>query len=281
MRKASSRGTKQRRRQAQHPSRTATANTSVVTRQFRYTTQIAVTDANTQQGGTENFFAFNNPIGDYTGSTYITNNHEQYRVRRIKLMARPSTGLFPASGTDASIATVIDTLQFQVAQYNVTNYTEVQSFVDYDTEDPPANYAEILARPNTKIQCLKATDWTMVANFVPKTLQQPGLVTSPSVNFTSQTWLSAASLTPLLYGVRGRFSCRFNAPALSLPLRVGIDIFAIATVEMRGVRNNTCSPTALLPNFGAQPCALPQPRCDDDDEEDDDVNKSSAGMSAL
>lgn len=256
-RKHTARGRKQLSRRSQHPTRVATANNSIVSRQFRYTTQIALDTVNNTQGGVVNFFGFNNAIGDYVGSDYITNNHEQYRVKRIKLMARPSTGLFPQTSEDASIATVVDILQFQIAQYNLCNLMEVQSFVDYDTGDAPASYDEILSRPNTKIQCLPPNKWTMVANFVPKTLQEPGLVTSPEVVFSSNTWLSSSALTPLLYGVRGRFSLRFNENPSFLN-RIGIDIFAIATVEMRGVRNNTCSDSLSVPRpFGFQPAAIP------------------------
>lgn len=275
--KHSARGRKQLARRAVHPSRVGTANDSVVVRQFRYTTQVALSQENTTQGGVENFFCFNNPLSDYVGSDYIANNHEQYRVRRIKLIARPSTGLFPATGTDASLATVIDTLQYQIAQYNCANWMEVQSFVDYDSDTPPASYDEILSRPNTKIQCMSPHTWTTIGNFVPKTFLEPGLVTGPSVVFPSNTWLSASALTTELYGVRGRFSLRFNAPALSLVNTIAVDIFAIATVEMRGVRNNTCSTstTSTPPPFGYQPAALPMKDISEEESEMDTTIPSS------
>lgn len=263
-RKQQSRGFKQLRRQPQHHSRVATANNAVVTRQFRYTTQLAMTDENTVQGGVETFFNFDNAISDYLGSEYIQQNHEQFRVVRIKLMARPSTGLYPAPSADATIATVIDTLQLQVSQYNLANFTEVQSYVDYDTQTAPTTYDEILIRPNTKIQCLKPTDWTMIASFRPKLQMVVPDSSSPNLVLKTSEWQSTNYLSANLYGLQGRFSNRYNGPNISLPLRQGIDIFAIATVEMRGVRNSTAfssSVTAPVPatKGGMGGAAVPEP----------------------
>jgi len=251
-RKHTARGHKQLRRRAANPSRVATANNAIVARQFRYTTTIALDTANTSQGGVVNFFSFNNPISDYIGSEYIFNNHEQFRVKRIQLLARPSTGLFPQTTEDASVATVVDILNFQIAQYNTANWMEVQSFIDYDDASAPTSYEEILSRPNTKIQCLSPHKWTKVASFAPKlTLLVPDS-SSPTVVMSQNQWQTTNYTSASLYGCRGRFSLRYNQnPAFNN--RVAVDIFAIATVEMRGVRNNSCTTTTSVPRpFGNQ-----------------------------
>lgn len=257
-RKHTARGRKQLARAPKHRSRVATANNSIVTRQFRYKTQVGINTPNTaNQGGVEEFFIFANPISDYAGSQYISQNHEQFRVKRIKLLARPSTGLYPAPRTDASIATVIDTLQLQISQYNLTNFTEVQSYIDYDATTAPQFYDELLIRPNLKIQCLKPTTWTMVANFTPRTVIIAQNTASPNLVLQSHEWQSTNYLGANLNGVSGRFTNRYNAPLLSLPLIQGIDIFAIATVEMRGVRNSNCTTTTISRGLGGFPAALP------------------------
>lgn len=261
-RKFSSRGSKQLRRRAQHPTRVATRNNAVVTRQFRYTQTYSLNDENTfGQGGVEKFFAFVNPIGDYEGSSYISFNHEQFRVRRIKILARPSTGLYPPPAATADIATVIDTLQLQVSQYNAMNQTEVQSYVDYDESNVPTTYQELLIRPNLKIQCLKPTEWTTIANYIPRTLLQSSDGFAPQVVFQAHEWQTANYLGARLYGLSGRYTNRYNGPNISLPLVQAVDIMAIATVEMRGVRNASCNTLSV-------PRPVPYQTRDEDESEE-------------
>jgi len=227
---------RQPRRTARKHNAVATRNNVVTTRIFRGTQSIFLQTANDAQGGLESPFAFTSGIGNYPGSSYISNNHEQYRVTNVKILAKPSIGNLAAPQSTQ------DAIRFQNLIYGICNQTEMQSFVDYDSQDPPTSYTQVLQRPNLKIRALSPTQWTMIGSFAPRATSNPSGGTSASRVYGPQEWLTTQNLDTALHGLRGYATCRCPAFTISgdtaYPV---IDIILVATVQMRGNKNEDTS----------------------------------------
>lgn len=239
---------RQPRRTARRPNTVATKNNVITTRIFRGTQQIFLQQANSAQGGVESSFAFTSGIGQYPGSNYISNNHEQYRVVNIKVMAKPSIGDVPAPSSTQ------DAIRFQNIIYGICNQTEIQSFVDYDSNSPPASYTTILQRPNLKIRGLSGDKWTLIGDYAPKAISNPSGGTSASRVFDTNEWMTTQNLDIALHGLRGYATCR--SPAFTISDETAypaIDIILVATVQMRGNKNEDLTSLTLPSTVGNLP----------------------------
>jgi hypothetical protein len=213
------------------PTRIATSNYAGTSRTFRGIGTSFLQIANAQQGGVEGYFTVTNPLSAYVGSDFVSNNFEQYRVRRVKVYAKPSIAALTTPTTTQS------SILYQNSIYSICNQTECQSFIDYDTSVNPT-YAEILARPNMRMKALAPNSWTMIADFAPKTLtNSSNSGTTPSNTFNSDMWISTNQMDASQYGLRGRFSNRSNV--LDTQDNVAsVDTLVSLLVEMRGPINN-------------------------------------------
>jgi hypothetical protein len=226
---------------ARKPTTVASRNNVITTRIFRGTQRIILQQSNFALGGVEEGFEFTSGIGNYPGSSYISNNHEQYRVVNIKVMAKPSIGQISAPSS------TLDAIRYQNLTYNICNQTEIQSFVDYDSNSVPINYTSILQRPNLKIRGLSGDKWIIIGDYAPKAISNPSGGTSASRVFNTNEWMTTQNLDIALHGLRGYASCR--APAFTISGETGypaIDIILVATVQMRGNKNEETS-TLRLP----------------------------------
>lgn len=232
----------------QKPSRVATSNYAHTTRTFRGTSQNFMQVTNSLSGGVQTFFSVASSVGAYTGSDFISDNFEQYRVKRCKVFAKPSIA---ALNNGNQPTTTQESILFQNSIYSMCNQTECQSFIDYDTAVNPT-YSEILARPNMRFKALRPNDWTMIADFAPKTLTNPSnSSTAPSNTFNSNMWISTNQMDATQYGLRGVFTNR--SPALDLQDNVGcVDLLVQVDVEMRGPKNTSnasvSTPTQIVTN---------------------------------
>jgi len=215
--------------------RVAQQNNRTATRVLRATARVFLQFPNSDQGGVEGSFGFSNPVSQYVGSDFVSDNFEQYRVSRVKVLMKPSSaalndGLPPANTQEA--------IEYQNSVYSLMNNTEVQSFVDYDTTTAPS-YTECLTRPNLRMRALKPNDWTMVASYAPKTLSNPSnTVGVPSITFSGAKWMTTNNMSAVLRGLRGRISNRsplFNAQANV----ASVDVMFAITVHMRGFKNTS------------------------------------------
>lgn len=227
---------RQIRRKGRQPGTVATRNNVITTRIFRGTDRIDLQSANSALGGVESFFNCTAGIGAYTGSNYISQNHEQYRVVNVKIMAKPSIGLCPAPSSTQ------DAIRFQNIIYGICNQTEIQSFVDYDTASSPTTYDQVVRRPNLKIRGLVGDKWTLIGDFSPKAISNPSGGTGASRVFDTNEWMTTQNLDTTLHGLRGYASCR--SPAFTISDETAypaIDLIYVATVQMRGNKNEDSS----------------------------------------
>lgn len=246
---------RQARRKARMPNTVATRNDVVTTRIFRGTQRLVLQTANAAQGGVESGFQFTSGIGNYPGSSFISNNHEQYRVKKVKILAKPSIGQISAPSSTS------DAIRYQNLIYGICNQTEIQSFVDYDTSAVPPSYSSVLQRPNLKIRGLRGDAWTTVANFAPRGTSNPSGGTSASRVYGPQEWMTTQNLDMALHGLRGYATCR--APAFTISGETGypvIDFILVATVEMRGNKNEDSSAVGFRHVVGdvVRPTTAPQ-----------------------
>jgi hypothetical protein len=90
-----------------------------------------------------------------------------------------------------------------------------------------------------RMKALAPNNWTMIANFAPKTLtNSSNSGTTPSNTFNSDMWISTNQMDAAQYGLRGRFSNR--AGVLDTQDNVAsVDTLVSLLVEMRGPINNS------------------------------------------
>jgi len=218
--------------------RVARGNYQANSRTFRVASQVLMQQENALQGGVRGAFTIANPISDYEGSNFISENYEQYRVTRVEVFMKPSM----ARLLDGNAPTTTqESILYQNSIYALANQTEIQSFIDFDTNVNPT-YAEILSRPNMKKRALAPNAWTKVADFQPKTLtNNSNSGTTPSNNFGPNVWISTNQMNAALYGFRGQVSNRanvFDAPSGNVAC---VDTLLQVTVHMRGPKNNPSS----------------------------------------
>merc|ERR1711964_526116 len=238
---------RQPRRVARKPTTVATRNNVITTRIFRGTQRITLQVNNPDLGGVEGSFAFTSGIGLYPGSNYISNNHEQYRVVNIKVMAKPSIGEVPPPTNTQ------DAIRYQNIIYGICNQTEIQSFIDYDSDAAPPSYTSILQRPNLKIRGLSGDKWMIIGDFAPKAISNPSGGTSASRVYDTNEWMTTQNLDTALHGLRGFATCR--APPYVISGQTGypaVDIMLVATVQMRGNKNEDLTSLTLPPTVQAQ-----------------------------
>lgn len=218
-------------RKARYPGQVARQNDTIHKRTFRGTSEVFLQQSDGD--GVYASFELTFPIGQYRGSTFISQCFDQYRVRRVTLLMRPSARTLNGG---SSPTTPLDTIKFQSSLYSLMNGTQVWSFIDYDTA-VAASIEQCLQRPNLKMQSLQGSAWTMIAKFAPKTLSnQSGSGPAPNINFNSTTWLDTTNLAVNQYGVRGII--RNASPVFDTQDNVAkVEIMAIAEVEMRGPKN--------------------------------------------
>merc|ERR1711964_952368 len=219
----------------------ARQNNVTHTRTFRGTSRVFLQTRNTDQGGVYGMFAFTNSVDAYIGTQFISENYEQYRIKNVKYTMKPSSALL--NGGNAP-ATTTEAIQYQNSVYSLMNNTEVQCYVDYDTNTAPPTYAEILSRPNLKFRALAPNNWTQIANFTPRTLTNPSGGASPTNNFGPNKWMSTTNLSALLHGLRGRVSNR--SPLFDATENVcSVDVIVTIQVEMRGPKNDSNNVSAI------------------------------------
>lgn len=236
--------------------RVAMSNNRVATRTLRATTRVFLQFDDAQQGGVERSFGFSNSIGEYIGSDYIADNFEQYRVSRVKVLMKPSSA---ALNNGLQPANVGESIKFQNSVYSLMNNTEVQSFVDYDSDLAPT-YTNCLTRPNLRMRALAPNNWTMIASYAPKTLSNPSNTSGvPSITFGNSTWMTTKNMSVTLRGLRGRVSNR--SPVFDTQTNVAcVDVMFAATVHMRGFKNTSevTVPISDLEFFSNNPL-IPEP----------------------
>merc|ERR1712000_84156 len=95
---------------------------------------------------------------------------------------------------------------------------------------------ECQSRNNLKVRALSPNNWTKVAHFVPRTLNnQSGAGPAPSITFDNK-WLSTNNLDVTQFGYRGLFTN--DAPVFDTQENImSVDIRVTATVHMRGPKN--------------------------------------------
>jgi hypothetical protein len=241
-------------RAANKPNRVARQNDVTGKRVFRGTTRIFMQSTNASQGGVEGFFGFSIDLSQLPGSDYVRDNFEQYQVKKIKVMMKPSPATLDVP-TD-----IAQSISYQNCVYSLMNGTNAESFIDYDTSVAPGNYNELLTRPNLKIRGLQPNNWTMVADFQPRTLSNPsGASTAPSITWGPDKWLSTDNFSVPFRGLRGRVSNR--APVLDGQDQVAcVDVIFSVDVHMRGPKNGTATTVAHTDiNFDLLADALEEP----------------------
>lgn len=217
-------------RPAIRPHRVARANNQVSMRRFRGTSRILF-QQQSGGGGVEGGFSIASAISDYIGSSFISDNFEQYKVTNVEVLMKPSAAaLSPPTTTQDSII-------YQNSVYSAMNQTYVQSFIDYDSDQNPS-FAECQTRPNLKVRALMPNNWTKIASFSPKTLSnQSATGSAPTITFANE-WLSTNNLTTLQFGVRGL--CTNDSPVFDTQDNIcSVDVRVTATVHMRGPKNDT------------------------------------------
>lgn len=267
-------------RQANKPRRVARSATVQSQRILRGISKIFLQSDNVQQGGVAGFYGYTNSVGELPGHEFIKNNFEQYRVRRVKILMKPSTAFLnggsPPSNTQESII-------YQNSVYSLMNGTEVESFIDYDSTIAPGNYNELLTRPNLKVKALKPNNWTMIADYEPRSMTNPSFTSSsPTITWSPMVWMSTENMDTPLRGLRGRVTNRaqvFNTQDNV----VAVDVMITFSVQMRGPKNGL-GVTSVL---GDMPVSQPRPSSEEDfeivslDDEDKDVPKARGGADTL
>jgi len=240
------------RRRAHNPSQVSRAANQTSTRTFRAIANIFFQQEATETSGVQGAFAFTAPVSSYTGTNYVSDNFEQYRVRWVEVLMKPSAqtlnnGTAP-SNTQEAIA-------YQNSVYSAMNATYVQSFIDYDTATNPT-FTECLTRPQVKVSSLSPTRWTKIARFAPRTLSNPSFTgTGPSTSFGSNTWMATENLSTELLGVRGM--CTNSSPVFDTQDNVmSISVRLSIVVEMKGMKN-TSSTTGVSIIGPSRPLRLP------------------------
>lgn len=230
-------------RVARYPGQVSRSNDAIHTRTFRGRKIVYMQSSSTIDNGFQGYFSVAYPIGDYVGTDFISQCFDQYRVKNVQVLMRPSATLI--NGGDAPTSAT-DSIKFQTSIYSLMNGTHCAAFIDYDTDVNPTE-VECLQRPNLKLQSLKSDAWTMIASFSPKTLSnQSGTGAAPNITFNSSTWLDTTNLNAKQFGVRGMinnasplWAVNTNEPA--------VELMVTATVEMRGPKNEfTTSSSTLL-----------------------------------
>lgn len=246
--------------------RISTGNLQTTTRVFRGTSTSFMQVQNQSQGGVQAFFAVTSAVSDYVGSNFVSNNFEQYKVLRVKVSMKPSA---TALNNGLAPTTTQESILYQNSVYSLCNQTEVQSFIDYDTDVNPT-YPEILSRPNMTKRALAPNAWTVVANFVPRTLTNTSNTgVAPSNNFNTSTWMSTNQMNAKLYGYRGCVSNR--APVFDTQDNVAaVDFMLQITVAMRGPKNSPSDLTFRVLDHNCPPTPSPLPRNDDETLEEEE-----------
>lgn len=229
-------------RQANKPNRVARSATVQSQRILRGISKVFLQGDNAQQGGVQGFFGYTNSVGELPGSAYIRNNFEQYRVRRIKVLMKPSSAFLNGGSAPGSVQ---DSIFYQNSIYSLMNGTEVESFIDYDSTVAPGAYNELLTRPNLKMVALKPNNWTMVASYEPRTMSNPSFTSSsPTITWSPMMWMSTENMDAPLRGLRGRVSNRSQVFDTQDNL-VAVDVLITFDVQMRGPKNGLGITSAL------------------------------------
>lgn len=218
-------------RRANKPNRVARQSDVTAKRVFRATSRIFLQTDNPSQGGVQGFFGVAIDVSDFPGSAFVSKNYEQFQLKRAKVMMKPSPATLEAPSS------VGDAIEYQNRVYSLMNGTEVESYIDYDSSVNPGNYNELLTRPNLKVRALQPNNWTMVANFVPKSLSNPSFTANaPSITWGPNVWLSTENMDVPFRGLLGRVSNR--APVFGTQDDVAcVDVMISIDVHMRGPKN--------------------------------------------
>lgn len=233
---------KRNNRRAKHPSQVSRRADNMVTRTFRAVGRIFFQEEGPPGvGGVQGAFAYTAPISSYTGYEFIENNFEQYRVRSVEVLMKPSAN---ALNNGAVPANVSEAFAYQNSVYSAMNSTYVQSFIDYDTGVNPT-FTECQQRPTLKVNSLSPNNWTKIARFSPKTLSnQSASGTGPSNTFNSAVWMTTNNLGTELFGVRG--VCSNTSPVFDTQDNVlCVDVRLAVVVEMKGTKNSNATSASV------------------------------------
>lgn len=229
-------------RPANKPHRVSRVNgNQTTTRKFRGVSQLffQIPSSSGSGNGTESGFAITNALSSYTGTDFVSDNYEQYKVTNVEILMKPSAATLNNGEQPSS---TLESILYQNSVYSGMNQTYVQSFVDYDTATN-ATFSECLLRPSVKTRALAPNNWTKIASFTPRTLANPTGGAAPSNNFANY-WMSTDNLSAPLYGLRGVASN--PSPCFDTQDNVMcVDVRVTLTVSMRGQK--TPSSTTSLP----------------------------------
>lgn len=185
-------------------------------------------------GGVRHFGSQRITLDDFLGSESIQSMYEQYKFSNVQLFMKPS--LAGVAGNYAGLAALA------VAGMQ---YTDVQSFIDYDTVGAPTSQ-ELEGRSNLKSRALPADRWTKIADFRPKVLLGAYNLTDNSY------WISTSN--PNIPNLGCRFGLKNSCSGFNTTTgqRMQVQILIRARIQLRGLKTLysttfTNPPPAALP----------------------------------
>lgn len=154
-------------------------------------TNVSVTGAG-PNGGRISYSTVLNPLSSFAGASSLAAQHEQFRIDKISIYARPDVTNINGLVGGARIG----------ALYSAVNNSTVSTYIDYDSVTAPVEQ-DFLGRDQMKIRSLAGGEFKLVANYAPRcrlsdaTNDLPALVPNArstwiNTQFEDLDWLGCA-----------------------------------------------------------------------------------------
>lgn len=200
-----------------------------VKRTFNSITTLNLSSVN-PNGGTERYFNLAYSLSEFPGSENTVKAYEQYRFEKIEIWMRTSL---------QNVAGLTGQAKYS-GMYSAVNSTRVDSFIDYDTDAPPTNSAQITSRDQLSSIALQTSRWTKVAAYVPRARLSDASNSLPALVLpNASSWISTQFDDIEWLGLRGGLYSDGDQWGTSSSTSLKIEVFCKVAVACRGLRTNT------------------------------------------